>query len=60
MELGQGRVDLPAVFAAALDQVQYKSWGVVEQDRVPDQDKTPKQCAATSKAYLEQKMSVKV
>jgi inosose dehydratase len=59
VELGQGRVDLPAVFAA-LDQVQYKGWGVVELDRVPDTNKTPKQCAATSKAYLEQKIGVKV
>jgi inosose dehydratase len=59
VELGQGRVDLPAVFAA-LDQVEYKGWGVVELDRVPDKDKTPKQCAATSKAYLEQRIGVKV
>ncbi len=59
VELGHGRVDLPAVFAA-LDQVQYKGWAVVELDKVPDPPLTPKQCAIISRDYLKQKIGVNV
>jgi inosose dehydratase len=59
VELGAGRVDLPSVFAA-LNQVRFKGWGVVELDRVPDKSKTPKEYAALSKKYLEEKIGVKV
>jgi inosose dehydratase len=59
VELGAGRVDIPAVFAA-LNKIGFKGWGVVELDRVPDKAKTPKEYAALSKAYLENKIGVKV
>lgn len=59
VELGRGRVDLPAVFAA-LDKVGFKGWAIVELDRVPDSSRTPKQCAQISKDYLEQKIGVKL
>jgi inosose dehydratase len=59
VELGRGRVDLPAVFAA-LEKVKFHGWAVVELDRVPDKSRTPKQCAEISKAYLEQKIGVAV
>jgi inosose dehydratase len=59
VELGQGRVDLPAVMAA-LREVHFNGWAVVELDRVPDKSKTPKDCAAISKAYLEDTLHVKV
>lgn len=59
VELGRGRVDLPAVFTA-LDNVNYRGWAVVELDHVPDKSKTPKECASISKAYLEGKIGVKV
>src|SRR6266436_4889144 len=59
VELGRGRVDLPAAFAA-LDKVSFKGWAVVELDRVPDLSKTPKQCAEISKDYLEQKIGVRL
>ena len=52
VELGQGKVDLPAFFNA-LDQLKFKGWGIVELDGVPDKEKTPLQCANTTKAYLE-------
>jgi inosose dehydratase len=55
VELGHGRVDLPAVFDA-LNKTKYRGWAVVELDRVPDNSKTPKECAAISKTYLEQKI----
>ena len=59
VELGRGRVDLPAVFTA-LEKVKFHGWAVVELDRVPDKSRTPKQCAEISKAYLDQKIGVTV
>ena len=58
VELGRGRVDLPAVFAA-LEKVKYQGWAVVELDRVPTKSVTPKQCAMISRAYLETKIGVR-
>lgn len=59
VELGEGIVDLPAVFKA-LKQTKFSGWAVVELDRVPDAGKTPKSCAITSKKFLERKIGVKV
>jgi inosose dehydratase len=59
VELGRGRVDLPAVFAA-LSEVKWHGWAVVELDRVPAKEKiTPKDCAVISRKYLEEKVGVK-
>jgi inosose dehydratase len=55
VELGRGKVDLPAVFTA-LEQVRFKGWAVVELDRVPDPSRTPKQCAEISRDYLNRKL----
>jgi inosose dehydratase len=38
---------------AALDKVKFRSWAVVELDRVPDKARTPKESALISKRYLE-------
>lgn len=54
VELGQGEVDLPAVFDA-LQQINFKGWGVVELDSVPDKTKTPLQCGQVSRDYLKGK-----
>jgi len=51
VELGRGRVDLKAVFAA-LNEINFKGWGVVELDRVPDPDRTPKESAEINRRYL--------
>jgi len=59
VELGKGRVDLPAVFKS-LRQINFSGWGVIELDRVPDKSRTPKECAEISKDYLEKKIGVKV
>ena len=59
VELGQGRVDLPAVFAA-LQKVNFRGWAVVELDVVPDKSRTPKESGAISKKYLEEKIKVTV
>jgi inosose dehydratase len=55
VELGQGKVDLPGVFAA-LDKVKFRGWGVVELDRVPEKSRTPRQSAMISRKYLEEKI----
>jgi inosose dehydratase len=57
VELGRGRVDLPAVFAA-LRRVDYRGWAVVELDRVPVPTRTPKESALISRQYLESKIGV--
>ncbi len=59
VELGRGRVDLPAVFAA-LREINFRGWAVVELDRVPDNSRTPKECALISKRYIEEKLHLKV
>jgi inosose dehydratase len=55
VELGRGRVDLPAVFAA-LREIQFAGWAIVELDRVPDPGRTPKESAEINKQYLIEKM----
>jgi len=52
VELGRGKVDLPAVFKA-LDEIKFRGWAVVELDEVPDNARTPKESAQIGKTYLE-------
>jgi inosose dehydratase len=59
VELGRGRVDLSAVFAA-LKEVKFRGWAVIELDSVPDKSRTPKECAEISKKYVEQKLGMKI
>ena len=59
LELGRGKVDLPAVFAA-LHKINFRGWAVVELDAVPDKSKTPKESAAISKKYLEERLGLTV
>lgn len=59
VELGRGRVDFPAVFAA-LAEVRFGGWAVVELDAVPDPARTPKESALVSRRYLEEKLGLKV
>ena len=59
VELGRGRVDFPAVFAA-LDRIGYDGWAVVELDHVPDPPNTPKECAIISRDYLKKELKVKI
>ena len=51
VELGRGRVDLPGVFAA-LREIDFGGWAIVELDRVPDPGRTPKESAEINKRYL--------
>ncbi len=59
VELGRGRVNLPAVMDA-LRKTKYSGWAIVELDKVPDKSRTPKECAAISKDYLQNQLHVKV
>jgi inosose dehydratase len=59
VELGRGRVDLPGVIAA-LHEVHFRGWGVVELDRVPKGDPlTPKEANAVSLEYLREKLGMR-
>jgi hypothetical protein len=59
VELGRGKVDLKKVFAA-LDDVGFRGWAVVELDRVPDNARTPRESALISRAYIEKELGKKV
>ncbi|HXG65251.1 MAG TPA: sugar phosphate isomerase/epimerase [Blastocatellia bacterium] len=59
VELGRGKVNLPGVFAA-LQEIKYRGWGVIELDSVPDDARTPKESAIISKKYVEEKLKLKV
>lgn len=52
VELGEGSVDLPAVFAA-LGRIDFDGWGVVELDPRQDAPRTPRESAILSRRYLE-------
>ncbi|GAA4457365.1 myo-inosose-2 dehydratase [Nibrella saemangeumensis] len=51
VELGRGNVDVPAVFAALKD-IKFNGWGVIELDGVPEPGKTPLECAKINKEYI--------
>ena len=57
-ELGQGRIDFAAVFAA-LREAHFRGWGVVELDgERAGSNLTPKESAAMSLKYLREKLEV--
>ena len=53
VELGRGTVDIKGVFAA-LNEIKFKGWAIVELDAVPDKARTPKESAVIARTYLEQ------
>lgn len=59
VELGQGNVDLPAVFKA-LEKIKFNRWAVVELDGVPEPNRTPLESATISKTYLNDKLKQKI
>jgi inosose dehydratase len=59
VELGRGSVDLPGVFAA-LREIQFRGWAIVELDSVPGSERTPKESAAISKRYLQDVIGIRV
>jgi inosose dehydratase len=59
VELGEGTVDLRAVFAA-LDGIAFHGWAIVELDEVPVPGRTELESALMSRRYLELKLSRRV
>jgi inosose dehydratase len=45
---------------AALKDVKFRGWAVIELDSVPDNTRTPKECALISRKYLEDKLGMKI
>ena len=45
---------------AALKEVKFRGWAVIELDSVPDKSKTPRECALISKKYVEEKLGMKI
>lgn len=58
VELGQGRVNIPAVLQIMKD-YRFKGWIIIELDNSPT-GRTPKESAAISKKYVEEKLKLKV
>jgi inosose dehydratase len=57
-ELGKGRVDLSAIFAA-LHEINFRGWGIVELDRIPNGDPlSPREANALSLHLLREKFGV--
>jgi inosose dehydratase len=54
VELGRGKVDFPAFFAA-LARERFEGWAIVELDRVPEAGRTPKESGEIARRYLESK-----
>ena len=59
VELGRGTVDLKGVFAALRD-VKYRGWAVIELDAVPDNARTPKDAALLNRRYIEDIIGLRV
>jgi inosose dehydratase len=59
VELGRGRVNLAGVFAA-IKEIKFRGWAVVELDDVTDPARTPKASAIISKRFLEERLKMKV
>ena len=55
VELGRGRVDVPAAMKA-LEDINFRGWAVVELDEVPDKSRSPKDSALISKNYLHDRL----
>jgi inosose dehydratase len=59
VELGRGTVDVKGVFAA-LDEVKFRGWAVIELDAVPNAARTPKESALANKRYVEETIGLRV
>ncbi|MGB8476953.1 MAG: sugar phosphate isomerase/epimerase [Candidatus Acidiferrum sp.] len=57
VELGRGLVNLAAVMDA-LRKVNFRGWGIVELDAVPEKSRTPKESALINKKYVEEKLGL--
>jgi len=55
VELGQGRVNFPGIFAA-LKEVNFKGYAIVELDGVPEKNRTPLESGQISRNYLKNQL----
>jgi inosose dehydratase len=58
VELGQGKVNIPGVLQIMKD-YRYQGWIIIELDRAPA-GRTPKESAALSKRYVEEKLKLRL
>ncbi len=58
VELGRGSVDLPAIFAALVE-INFRGWAVVELDGVPDSAGSPRASALINRKYLEERLGAR-
>jgi len=59
VELGRGKVDLVGV-VAALKEIEFRGWAIIELDSVPDSTRTPKESALICKKYVEEKLRLRI
>jgi inosose dehydratase len=59
VELGRGKVPLPAIFAA-LRTINFRGWAVIELDDVLDKAPTPRECGEISKKYVAEKLRIAI
>jgi len=59
VELGRGSVNLTGVLDA-LRKINFRGWGIIELDSVPDKTRTPKESAIINKNYVEEKLGLKL
>jgi inosose dehydratase len=59
VELGRGRVDVKGC-VAALKAIGFRGWAIVELDRVPDANGSPKASAIMNKQYAEKQLGLTV
>lgn len=57
VELGEGKVNIPAVFDA-LKQVKFRGWAIVELDGERDSQRTPKESAEISKKFIAERLGL--
>lgn len=57
VELGRGRVDVPAAITA-LKEIGYKGSLIAELDAPPDPERTPKECARLNRTYMKETLGL--
>jgi len=59
VELGRGRVDVKGC-VAALKAINFRGWAIIELDRVPDANGSPKASAVANKQYATQQLGLSI
>ncbi|QMU30637.1 sugar phosphate isomerase/epimerase family protein [Adhaeribacter radiodurans] len=59
VELGQGRVNFPGIFAA-LKEVNFKGYAIIELDAVPEKNRTPLESGQITRNYLKNQLKFNI